>query len=84
MLLSEIVSIIFVLLMPIIFHEDAHAWMAYRLGDSIALDLVRLSVNPLKHLDPEGSVLLWATAWLPLPVTLGDIRGLPTYYQSLQ
>lgn len=39
-------------------HEFAHAWMAYSLGDNTARDLGRLTVNPLKHLDPIGTLLL--------------------------
>lgn len=39
-------------------HEVAHGWMAYRCGDPTAKEAGRLSLNPLKHLDPVGSVLL--------------------------
>ncbi len=40
------------------FHEFAHAWMAYRLGDHTAKDAGRLSLNPLKHIDPLGFILI--------------------------
>lgn len=39
-------------------HEWAHAWSAWRLGDDTARRLGRLTLNPLAHLDPLGSVLL--------------------------
>jgi Zn-dependent protease len=41
-----------------IIHEYFHGWMANYLGDSTAKDAGRLTLNPLKHLDPIGTVLL--------------------------
>jgi Zn-dependent protease len=40
------------------FHEFAHAWMAWKLGDDTARLLGRLSLNPIVHIDPIGTVLL--------------------------
>ena len=60
-----------VLLTALPFHECAHAWMANKLGDSTAKNQGRLTLNPLKHLDPMGAVLMlvagfgWAN---PVPV----------------
>jgi Zn-dependent protease len=51
------VSIV-VLVFSVVFHEAAHAWMAYRKGDATAYLAGRLTLNPLAHLDPVGSVLL--------------------------
>jgi Zn-dependent protease len=39
-------------------HEYAHAWAAYKLGDSTAKEQGRLSLNPLKHIDPLGFLFL--------------------------
>lgn len=47
-----------VLLFSIMIHEIAHGSVAYYLGDPTAKDSGRLTLNPLKHLDPFGSVLL--------------------------
>jgi len=47
-----------VLLLSIIIHEIAHGSVAYYLGDPTAKDSGRLTLNPLKHLDPFGSVIL--------------------------
>jgi Zn-dependent protease len=47
-----------VILFAISFHESAHAYSALRFGDTTARDLGRISLNPLRHLDPFGSVLL--------------------------
>ncbi len=46
------------LLIAITFHEAAHAFVAYRLGDDTAWQLGRVSFNPLKHIDPFGTVIL--------------------------
>ena len=50
--------LIFVLIISAVFHEYAHGWMAYRLGDPTAKDAGRLTLNPLVHLDLFGSVIL--------------------------
>ena len=42
----------------IVFHEAAHAFAAYKLGDTTAKDRGRLSFNPLRHVDPFGTVVL--------------------------
>lgn len=49
----------FVVLIPaIVFHEVAHGYAAYFLGDTTAKDRGRLSLNPLKHIDPFGTILM--------------------------
>src|SRR5580700_10461079 len=49
---------IIVLLFAICVHESAHAWMANRLGDPTAKMLGRVSLNPLVHIDPFGTILM--------------------------
>ncbi|MBS3900407.1 MAG: site-2 protease family protein [Dethiobacter sp.] len=66
------------LLLAITFHEAAHAFMAYRLGDHTAKDQGRLSLNPLKHLDPLGTLalLIFRFGWAkPVPVNPMYFRG---------
>jgi Zn-dependent protease len=46
-----------VLLFSLSFHESAHAWMAWKLGDDTAKNLGRVSLNPIVHIDPIGTVL---------------------------
>jgi Zn-dependent protease len=46
------------ILVAITFHEVAHGWAAYRMGDSTAKDMGRLTLNPLAHIDPIGTVLV--------------------------
>jgi len=66
------------LLYAIIFHELAHGWVAYRLGDPTAKLRGRLSLNPLKHLDPMGTIMLFifGFGWAkPVPVHFTLLRG---------
>ena len=64
------------LLYSVIFHELAHGWVAYKMGDSTAKWLGRLTINPIKHLDPIGTLMLlvigfgWAK---PVPINLENI-----------
>ena len=76
MIFNNIEPQIIILLIPALvfslsFHEFAHAWMAYRLGDNTAARLGRLTLNPMSHLDPVGSLalLLMGFGWAkPVPV----------------
>jgi len=45
-------------IMSAIIHEFAHGWMAYQLGDETAKNAGRLTLNPIPHLDPLGSIIL--------------------------
>jgi Zn-dependent protease len=47
-----------VLLFSLSVHESAHAWMAHKLGDDTALHEGRITLNPIAHIDPIGTVLL--------------------------
>ncbi len=81
LILFEFVALIFAFTI----HESAHAWMASRCGDQTARMLGRISLNPAKHLDPLGSVvlpLIAAFSHLPLigwakptPVTTRNLRN---------
>jgi Zn-dependent protease len=56
--------LIVALALSLSFHEAAHAWAAYRLGDDTAERQGRLSLNPLVHIDPIATVLLPAMLFL--------------------
>jgi Zn-dependent protease len=56
--LEYIAIVLAVVVVSMVLHELAHAWTAYLLGDETAKDEGRLSLNPIKHLDPFMSVLL--------------------------
>jgi Zn-dependent protease len=49
---------VIVLLFAICVHESAHAWMANRLGDPTAKMLGRISLNPIVHIDPFGTIIM--------------------------
>ncbi len=66
------------LLYSIILHELAHGWVAWRMGDPTAKMMGRLSLNPLRHLDPVGTVMLFFVGfgWArPVPVNFANLRG---------
>lgn len=74
--------------LPVIFaitlHEAAHGYVAHRFGDSTAKMLGRITLNPLKHIDPVGTILVPALTimlggilfgWAkPVPVNFGKLR----------
>ncbi len=65
------VLIVFSLLLAVTVHEFSHALVANGLGDSTARRLGRLTLNPIRHLDPSGSIMLLVAGfgWCkPLPV----------------
>ena len=67
----------FVLTVSLTIHEFSHAWSAYRLGDDTAARMGRLTLNPLAHLDPIGSlmILTMPVGWAkPVPVDLSRLR----------
>jgi Zn-dependent protease len=82
--LGQILIEILVLLFSLTIHEMSHAWTADRLGDPTARRLGRVSINPLVHIDPIGTIvfpLLAAVSRVPLigwakpvPVRIGNLR----------
>jgi len=59
-------------------HEWAHGYAAYRMGDNTAKDMGRLSINPIKHLNPIGFALLVLTGigWAkPVPINPNNFRN---------
>ncbi len=86
--LAQRIATIAIWVLPALFaitvHEVAHGWVARALGDPTAMMLGRLTVNPLKHIDPVGTVLLpglllylggFVFGWArPVPVTRENLR----------
>ena len=65
------------LIVGITVHEFSHAWSATQLGDYTARGQGRLTLNPLAHLDPLGTILIFVAGFgwgRPTPVTPGNIR----------
>ena len=70
-------------LYSVVIHEVAHGWVAYKMGDPTAKWLGRLTLNPIKHLDPIGTLMLFLVGfgWAkPVPININNIadkrRGL--------
>ncbi|MBI1196133.1 MAG: site-2 protease family protein [Gammaproteobacteria bacterium] len=73
------------ILLAVTVHETAHGWAAKQLGDRTAMMLGRLTLNPIKHIDPIGTLLLpmlmllmggFVFGWAkPVPVTWENLRN---------
>lgn len=75
---EEIIAFAIALIPAFTFHEFAHAWMANFLGDSTARNLGRLTLNPLKHLDVLGTIMVFVVGfgWAkPVPVNPYNLRN---------
>jgi len=84
---SEIIKIIATVLalaVAIIGHEIMHGYMAFRYGDNTAKNAGRLSINPLVHIDPVGTILipgiLFATG---APFLFGWAKPVPIYIREV-
>ena len=67
-----------VIVLALCMHETAHGWVAYKLGDPTARNLGRLTLNPLKHLDPIGFIfmLLFGIGWAkPVPINTRNFKN---------
>jgi Zn-dependent protease len=71
------IPLLIALIPVLIIHEVAHAWAALKLGDSTAKDEGRLTLNPLKHLDPVGTLMLVFVGFgfaKPVPVDSSNFK----------
>ena len=57
-MIDAIVLILFAVVPAIVLHEIAHGWVAYKLGDPTAKNMGRLTLNPIKHVDVLGSIII--------------------------
>ncbi len=72
------------LVIAITFHEAAHGFVAYRLGDNTAWNLGRVSFNPFKHIDPFGTVILPGILLLShAPFLFGYAKPVPVNFRNL-
>ncbi|TMJ46981.1 MAG: site-2 protease family protein [Alphaproteobacteria bacterium] len=73
------------LIFAITFHEAAHGFAAHRLGDDTAWKLGRVSFNPIKHIDPFGTILLPAMLLLAhSPFLFGYAKPVPVNFRNLR
>jgi len=71
------------LIIAIVFHEVAHGLVARRLGDSTAQDKGRLSLNPIRHIDPFGTVVLPMLLAISHAPIFGWAKPVPVNYNRL-
>jgi Zn-dependent protease len=73
------------LVIAITFHEAAHGFVAWRFGDDTALKLGRVSFNPIRHIDPFGTLLLPALLlFTRSPFLFGYAKPVPVNFRNLQ
>lgn len=87
--IPTIIYTIAVWAIPVLFaitlHEVAHGWIANKLGDSTARMLGRLTVNPLKHIDPIGTILVpMVMVLLQTGFVFGWAKPVPINYNNLK
>jgi Zn-dependent protease len=83
--LNQLVVMIVPLLMAVTIHEVAHGYVALRLGDNTAKLAGRLTLNPLKHLDITGSLILPVMLKiLGSPVIFGYAKPVPVNFYNLR
>ena len=72
-------------LIAITFHEAAHGFVAHLLGDDTAWRLGRVSFNPLKHIDPVGTIVLpGMLLFLHSPFLFGYAKPVPVNFRALR
>ena len=75
--LISLAVVIVCLLVAMTVHEFIHAFVGYKLGDTTARDEGRISLNPLRHIDPFMTVLLPAFTWVFLHVLILAAKPVP-------
>lgn len=65
-------------------HEAAHAWVAWKCGDSTAKDLGRITLNPIPHIDPVMTILVPAVMYFSLGFAFGGAKPVPVNFHRLR
>lgn len=80
----ETAFVIILLIVSLGVHEAAHAWSAWKLGDSTAKDLGRMTINPLVHIDPFMTILLPAMCAITGAPIFGGAKPVPVNFNRLR
>ena len=80
----SVVIVLVVILISVILHELSHGVMAYWLGDSTAKDAGRLTLNPIKHIDPYMSILVPVVLYILKAPVFGGAKPVPVNYYNLK
>jgi len=86
--IETIIQIVSIALIPVIFaivlHEVAHGWVAKQLGDNTAYSLGRLTLNPIKHIDPIGTILVPILLYMTAGFAFGWAKPVPIDWRNLR
>lgn len=80
----SIATVAIPMILAIVFHEVAHGWMARALGDPTAANAKRLSLNPLRHVDPFGTIILPGLLKLTGAPVFGWAKPVPVDFRRLR
>jgi Zn-dependent protease len=81
-----LVALVIAMLVGLTVHEASHAWVAFRLGDDTARRAGRLTLNPLRHLDPIGTLMIFFVGFgfaKPVPVSPWQLQRGPRVGMAL-
>lgn len=70
-------------ILAITMHEAAHGWVASKLGDDTALRMGRVTFNPLRHIDPFGTIILPALMYFTTGFVFGWAKPVPVNFSRL-
>jgi len=83
----NLISTLFVFVIPVIFavtfHEVAHGWVASQFGDQTAKSMGRLTLNPIKHIDPVGTIVVPAIMYFTSGFIFGWAKPVPVNWRNL-
>ena len=83
----NLISTLFVFVIPVIFavtvHEVAHGWVASQFGDQTAKSMGRLTLNPMKHIDPIGTIVVPAIMYFTSGFIFGWAKPVPVNWRNL-
>jgi len=82
-MLHEATTWVLPVIFAVTFHEAAHGFVAYRLGDDTAARAGRMTLNPLSHIDPVGTVLLPALLFMSAGFLFGYAKPVPVNFGRL-
>ena len=80
----ELIIVLVIIVCSVILHELAHGVVAYLLGDRTAKDAGRLTLNPIKHIDPYMSILVPVVLYLLKAPVFGGAKPVPVNYRNLK
>ncbi len=81
-------QLVIIWVVPVLFaitvHEAAHGWAAFKLGDDTAQSLGRITLNPIKHIDPIGTVILPTLMLMLTNFVFGWAKPVPVNFRRLR